>query len=316
MIFQPEFVGVDNGNVRTKTRHCNLGNNLIISASPPQLSKENTMLMDGQYYTAIDKRTLYKRDKTKDRDTYFLTHLAIAQELEHRVIEGTIAPQDIYFVHLGVGLPFIDLKIPGYAKRFQEYFEAPHRTTVTLNGNVFQFQIDEVMVFPQGYSGIVDRLDHIREEGDVVLIDIGGWTKDVVPLFDGQPVIGQANSYKYGSIHFMNDAIRQLADRFNAPAADSDIERILKRKKHHYSAEEAGFVFSAAQKYANQGISVLHEAGLELQRKLSVFIGGGSLLLEPFLEQNDLLGPHEFIRNTGANAIGFERLLRAAYRSR
>ena len=38
----------------------------------------------------------------------------------------------------------------------------------------------------------------------------------------------------------------------------------------------------------------------------AIFIGGGSILLRPFLEQSPLVAKADFVENPNANALGYE----------
>ena len=52
----------------------------------------------------------------------------------------------------------------------------------------------------------------------------------------------------------------------------------------------------------------LRELQVDLRSNPAVFIGGGSILLRPFLEKSPLVAKADFIGSPNANALGYEML--------
>ena len=55
-------------------------------------------------------------------------------------------------------------------------------------------------------------------------------------------------------------------------------------------------------------LNQLRELQVDLRSNPAVFIGGGSLLLRPFLEESPLVAKADFVESPNANALGYELL--------
>lgn len=64
------------------------------------------------------------------------------------------------------------------------------------------------------------------------------------------------------------------------------------------------------QNFVTDLLNSIRERGIDTKSTYTVFIGGGAVLLERFLEQADRLGKHTFIRDMKANADGYDLLYR------
>ena len=64
------------------------------------------------------------------------------------------------------------------------------------------------------------------------------------------------------------------------------------------------------QNFVTDLVNSIRERGIDTKSTYTVFIGGGAVLLERFLEQADRLGKHTFIRDMKANADGYDLLYR------
>ena len=96
------LVSVDHGNKQVKTTHALCApftSGLRESATPP--FGGDVLQYGGKYYTLVDERIPYRRDKTEDERFFVLTLFAAAREIEARgaYSMGTIP------VQLAVGLP-------------------------------------------------------------------------------------------------------------------------------------------------------------------------------------------------------------------
>ena len=60
--------------------------------------------------------------------------------------------------------------------------------------------------------------------------------------------------------------------------------------------------------HAQDILNQLRELQVDLRSNPAVFIGGGSLLLRPFLEASPLVAKADFVESPNANALGYEML--------
>lgn len=67
-------------------------------------------------------------------------------------------------------------------------------------------------------------------------------------------------------------------------------------------------ICGATKLHADNILNQLRELQVDLRSNPAIFIGGGSILLRPFLEQSPLVAKADFVENPNANALGYEML--------
>ena len=68
--------------------------------------------------------------------------------------------------------------------------------------------IERVSVFPQCYAAVADRLGSFRRE--VLVVDIGSWTVDIMPISNQKPDIEQCVTLPKGRITSYNVCYTKL----------------------------------------------------------------------------------------------------------
>ena len=81
------------------------------------------------------------------------------------------------------------------------------------------------------------------------------------------------------------------------------------------SPEVRKTITDAVQYHANNILNQLRELQIDLRSNPAVFIGGGSLLLRPFIETSPLVAKAEFVDSPAANALGYQMLAAAALKN-
>ena len=71
-----------------------------------------------------------------------------------------------------------------------------------------------------------------------------------------------------------------------------------------------------AQNFVNDLFSTLRERGLELKSGMTVFLGGGSILLRRQIEASGKVGTPLFVEDIRANAQGYDLLYRLSEEGR
>ena len=89
---------------------------------------------------------------------------------------------------------------------------------------------------------------------------------------------------------------------------DEHITAVLQGKETYLPDEVKQEIFNAAQQHSNDILSQLRELQVDLRTNPSIFIGGGSVLLQPYLAESQLVGKAEFLDSPNANALGYEML--------
>lgn len=261
------------------------------------------------YYTLTQSRVPYMYDKTSDWSYYVLTLFAIAKEFQ---ASGMIRPgqknvrQDIC---LAMGLP--PTHIHDLAPKYQTYFGRDgRRVEFTYNDISFEIRVARVFVFPQGVAAIAPYMGQImaRPEAYTYIIDIGGYTTDVVKFSRGGQVdMTFCESFNNGVIKMYDEVQRAVRNRFQLDMDDYSIDNVL-RRGYNPGREINELVHSTARSYARTLIRTLKEKGVDLTLSYPVFIGGGSCLMRPVIESELGRDDYLFVEDPRANAVGFKMM--------
>lgn len=173
------IIGIDHGNAQIKTRNtCFVSGVEEFPTKPPMAA--DVIQYQSRYWTLVGKRLPVMRDKTKDDRFYLLTLFAISKELEARKeITSTLD------IDLAVGLP---PEHYGMLKdSFAQYFRRQETVRFTYNDKPFSLMLDHVFVYPQAFGAVVQRAEEMTATSRTFVIDIGGYTSDVLLLRKGKP---------------------------------------------------------------------------------------------------------------------------------
>ena len=173
-------IGIDHGYSAVKTRHFSFPAGISAYSYEPY-TLQNTLEYGGQYFVCGTGRQPILRNKTENRNYYLLTLAAIAKEIRQRGEKTECS------VTIGAGLP---LTLFGREKKaFREYLLYPEKPEDSLSPVCFKFEgvpyritVQDVKLFPQGYSALAVHPELLRDEPSVLLMDIGGWTVDLMRL--------------------------------------------------------------------------------------------------------------------------------------
>ena len=171
------LIAIDHGNYAIKTPHFSFVSGLTEHKVKPPMAEE-VLEYGGSYWTLSGLRLPYMRDKTKDERYWILTLFAIAKELEK---SGNTSP--MVEADLAVGLPPEHYAL---RQRFADYFKRG-RVNFVYNGAPICLLIRHVFVYPQAYAAVVPQAGRLKEIPRTFIIDIGGYTTDVMLLRNAAP---------------------------------------------------------------------------------------------------------------------------------
>lgn len=293
-------IGVDHGNRQVKTKHRTFVSGLTESDVMPPATKDVLHFKD-KFYTLSHERIPYMRDKTSTNDFFILTLFAIAEELIARKY-----PDGYYDIALGVGLPlshFSTLK-----NSFKEYFLNKGRLDLEYKNRSFHICIAHVSVYPQGYAAMIHQFERVANTSKMYIIDIGGYTTDVLLLREGSPDMQACRSLEIGVIKYYNQVISRVYSMFDMALDEDHINEILSNPNasDEYDPKVIAIVYEEAQRYADSLVNKLRELGYDLRVDKSYFTGGGSLLFKPFLKSNEKVSKASFAEKINDNALGYE----------
>ena len=87
--------------------------------------------------------------------------------------------------------------------------------------------IQDVRLFPQGYSAIAVHPEFIRGEPYVLLMDVGGWTVALRRLDNGIPNASACRSLELGMIRCIDEAKEQVRRETGLSVTDAQVEHVL-----------------------------------------------------------------------------------------
>ena len=188
---------IDHGNSAIKTPNFVFTSGLTDYPVKPPVETD-VLEFGGTFWTLSGERIPYMRDKTKDDRFFILSLFAIAKELRQRE-----ALQPMVEARLAVGLPPEHYEL---RNRFAEYFK---RGIVQFKFNdiPISLMICQVLVYPQAYAAVVPQAQIIQRNPRTFVVDIGGFTTDVLLLRGVQPDMQFCRSLEMGAIPMANGII-------------------------------------------------------------------------------------------------------------
>lgn len=313
------FLGIDDGNFDVKSTNTKTEGGYTIQKKLPPLTKEY-LFYNGQYYIPDVTRFDYLEDKMSNERCLILTLFGIAKEILS-IVKGTdsnsIQEQitSIDQIVLGAGLPPLqwhlrEKKLKYYEKYLKKGIEFEY------NGYHYSFKMVFCKLFPQAAAAIMTNAKNpIVNYPRFNVIDIGGGTMELIQFIKGQPDIANCINEQVG-VNFMHQRIVTDTKRnLGKNITPLDIEAVLKKEMSVLSQEIQTYIKESTQKWTDEKIiNRLIQSGCNFETVPSIFLGGGSLLLKPFIRKNPLVMNESFLRNADhANARGYEILVKKYY---
>ncbi len=295
---------IDHGNSAIKTP------NFIFTSGLTDYPVKPPMEMDvlefgGAYWTLSGERIPYMRDKTKDDRFFVLTLFAIAKELQR-----INALQPLVEAELAIGLPPEHYEL---RNRFAGYFKRGSVKFV-YNGVPVCLLIRQILVYPQAYAAVVPQAQVIRQNPRTFVVDIGGFTTDVLLLRGIQPDMQVCRSLELGVIPMSNGIIGRVSALHDIKIDDDHIADVIQGRPTILPDDVQETIRSTVKSYAAGILDKLRELQVDLRATPAVFMGGGAALFRPFLEESSQVTKADFITDSRANAIGFGMLATAQFR--
>ena len=296
------LIAIDHGNYAIKTPNYSFVSGLSEHTVKPPLTDE-ILKYDGRYWTLSEKRLSYMRDKTQDERYFVLSLFAIAKELQSY---GNYAP--IEQIDLAVGLPPEHYGV--LKDKFAHYFKRDGVIKFVYQDRPYNIIINRVMVFPQAYAAVVPQSSLVVNTLRIFIIDIGGYTTDVLLLRNGKPDLQFCRSLETGIITMNNEIVRKVGTLHDMRIEDEHISAVLSGQETILPGDVKETITNATKLHAKNILDQLRELQVDLRSNPAVFIGGGSILLHTFLEQSPQVAKASFVESPNANAIGYEMLAR------
>ncbi len=312
------YLGIDVGNYDTKSAHTTLPSGYKKSDIRPTLASD-FIKYNGVYYSPnADARFDYIPDKTMNDHMFILTLLSIVKELYDREQRRDKKPdtndkERLVPIVLGGGIPpaHHGKLATKYVEYYKDHFSKP--VEVEYGGLTYVLTLEAVRMFAQDYSVIsqfgsqskIIQKGYRRYYG----IDIGGKTVDFVIVTDLEPT--EFKSFESGILSMYDEIESRITNDYGVKLDAIACEDILTNRPTLINAEVKKKVIGIAQEWTDSIISSLRSEGLDFEVNPTVFIGGGARILKPYISKNKLVNNYEFLGNANANAIAYEKMLKA-----
>ena len=189
---------LDHGNYAIKSMSDSFISGLSEHSVQPPLASDIIEYED-RFWTLSGNRIAFMQDKSKDNRFFILTLFAIARELKnHKDMHGYAE------IDLAAGLPpehYSALK-----DKFTKYL-LHDSVRFRYNGSAISLRIRRVFIYPQAYAAVVPQSRLLINTPRIFVIDIGGFTVDILLLCNGKPDLQFCRSIEMGVIS-MNNEVR------------------------------------------------------------------------------------------------------------
>ena len=297
------IISVDHGNKSIKTPHAIFTSGLVMSDGL-QGFKTDYIGWNGKYYSLTERRISYLRDKTEDDRFFILTLFAIAKELEYRDVSETLDPIEITLL---VGLP--PAHYEQLHSRCEQYFlRRREAIDFEYNGKYYPVRINKVLSYPQAFAAAVTQYSTLKVHSVAYIIDIGGFTIDVLKLRFGRPDLEVVESFEKGVITLYNSIASKCNSQYARILEECEIDEVIRNQPTVLPGEVQQLIRIMTSDFLAEFYNFLRERGIDVSTSKCVFAGGGSLLLRGMIERGNKVAFPIFIEDIHANAIGYEVL--------
>ena len=289
-----EIIAIDHG-----WSMCKTPNDIYISGVSEITTEpayfDNILEYKGRYFKVGTDRLEVKATKVETPDYYYLTLAGIAKELKLR--NKTEAR-----VVLSVGLPAS--RYGDEKNEFIKYLKQNDEVYFKFEQTKYHIWIDRILVYPQCYAAVVDRIAMFGPK--VVVVDIGSWTIDIIPVVNKKPDEAGTDSIQQGIITCMRNINKQCVRQLGEKMDEELIKEYMISHKSSLPDEYIQIMNQEISSFISMVINSLREEKYSLKTTPFVFVGGGAVVMKNFGSFNQ----NNFSFNTDicANAKGFETL--------
>ena len=301
------IIGIDHGYYAIKTAHCSFPAGLTSYGEHEPYTRQGLLEFGGCFFVCGTGRQPIQRDKTVNDNYYLLTLAAVAKEIQQRSLPPECS------VRIAGGLPLTSF---GRDKpKFREYLlRSKQPVNYKFEGVEYSITIEEVAIFPQGYAALMTEVGLLQDEPSMLLMDLGGWTVDLMRIDNAIPAADTAHSLELGMIRCVDDIREQVRRETGLSLTDAQIENMLAGQPCTVSDTVRDIVNKQGRKHTEHLLSATMEAGFDLHAIPAVLLGGGASVVSRHLSPKDALCKTIFLLDDKVNAVGFERALTAVSR--
>lgn len=206
--------------------------------------------------------------------------------------------------------PALSCRVWREKKSFREYLRPSSQpVSFKFEGIPYKVTIEDVKLFPQGYSALMIHPELLQNEPSVLLMDIGGWTVDLMRLDNNIPNAATCRSLELGMIRCIDEVKEQVRRDVGLSVTDAQVERVLAGKPCSMDEDARGIIQKQGRLYTERLLSAAMEAGFDLKAIPVVMLGGGAAVVKRNVAPQDGLCRVFALLDDRVNAEGFERIL-------
>ena len=258
---------------------------------------ENILDFNNKFYRIGGDRNNVQEDKVCNENFYLLTLAAIARELS---VRGAEELRKNHIV-LAVGLPIG--RYGAEKKAFRNYL-LKNRMVRFRYEKEYTIFIEDVLVYPQCYGAIVDRLPQMS--GQEIVVDIGSWTIDIMKVIDRVPDQATIATDPNGIITCMRRIQEVCVAQTNEKIDEYMIREFITKGDVRLDQEFIDIMVKELTGYTKGIFRKLAERGINIKTTPITFVGGGAVLMKRYagIDQKNV----SYVEDVKANAIGYETL--------
>ncbi len=208
-------------------------------------------------------------------------------------------------IHLGVGAPLT--RMGAEKQTYLDYYNRIRELSFKYEDMSYNVKLLSVNVFPQGYAGVVDYMKGFRRSS--LVIDIGSWTVDILPLSAYIPDQTRCKSLPLGTITCMNDINEGLRQKFGQDADETTIKDVMIHGTSDIPADYLAIIRTGLMAYVKNLMDQIRALNFNPDLTQFVFIGGGAGIMKHFLSEGDKKNCLIY-DDVHINAKGYENLIR------
>jgi len=300
------IIAIDHGFGLIKTVHTSFPVNITPwgKVAPPLLTR--VLEYDGEYYAIGSERQSVSKDNKTDNPTYYLLTLAaIAEEIKKT--KDKVTGQTVN-VTLAAGLPLT--RFSEEKTKFKQYLMQRSEISFKYEGIYYKVKINDCYLFPQGYAGIVPNIDKIvNGSPEVLLVDIGSWTIDILPLVNQIPEMSECLSLPKGVIKCISSIQETVRRKTAHTVSELTIQAIMQNKPTKIKDDVKEMIEEGIRNYSAGVMTTLSER-YDLFNTPLILCGGGSCCIANYGKYDKEMTT--IIPDIAINAKGYEYLAKKA----
>lgn len=289
-----EVIGIDHGwsNIKTITQIFTTG---VKEITTEPAFYDDVVELNGKYYKVGGKRLEVRDTKVENDNFYLLTLAAVAKELKQRGMKNTD-------VLLSVGLPLT--RFGAEKNNFIKYLSKEKEISFLFEKEKYTIRIVRVSVFPQCYAAVSEKLRTMPER--VVVVDIGSWTIDIMPIQNGKPNEAECITSQQGLIRCMRAINEECSRQIGQELEENVIQQVMATGEASLPDKYMSIIKDCLYDFTQKVYNTLKEHGYNLDVMPIVFVGGGATVMKLFGSHDG--GNIQYIEDIKANAKGYEQL--------